>query len=317
MNRPIGARSRRCSRRSASRDAATDRRVAQIVADVRRKGDRALLRYARESRRPDGPDRDLADEMQTAAATVPQSVRAGDPRRGAQHPRGREASGAARVACRASRAGVTVEQRVIPLDRVGCYVPGGRYPLPSSLLMTAIPAVAAGVARRRRGVPAAGAGRHGGGARSRRLAALPDRRRARDCRAGLRHRDRCRAWTRSSGPAIAGWRRPRRSSPPTAASTSTPARREILIVVDHGPGRLDRCRSDRTGRARSRCARGAHHAQPRARRRVAREVDGPNARRRPGRASLAAHGGIIVTRVAGRSDRARQRRRARTPGRRR
>ena len=34
---------------------------------------------------------------------------------------------------------------MIPLDRVGCYVPGGRYPLPSSLLMTAIPAIAAGV----------------------------------------------------------------------------------------------------------------------------------------------------------------------------
>src|SRR4029079_14968779 len=41
--------------------------------------------------------------------------------------------------------GVRVEQRVVPLDRVGCYVPGGRYPLPSSLLMTAIPAVTAGV----------------------------------------------------------------------------------------------------------------------------------------------------------------------------
>ena len=41
--------------------------------------------------------------------------------------------------------GVTVEQRIIPLDRVGCYVPGGRYPLPSSVLMTAIPAAAAGV----------------------------------------------------------------------------------------------------------------------------------------------------------------------------
>jgi histidinol dehydrogenase len=41
--------------------------------------------------------------------------------------------------------GVTVEQRVIPLDRVGCYVPGGRYPLPSTLLMTAIPAATAGV----------------------------------------------------------------------------------------------------------------------------------------------------------------------------
>jgi histidinol dehydrogenase len=41
--------------------------------------------------------------------------------------------------------GVTVEQRIVPLDRVGCYVPAGRYPLPSSLLMTAIPAGAAGV----------------------------------------------------------------------------------------------------------------------------------------------------------------------------
>jgi histidinol dehydrogenase len=41
--------------------------------------------------------------------------------------------------------GITVEQRVVPLDRVGCYVPAGRYPLPSSLLMTAIPARIAGV----------------------------------------------------------------------------------------------------------------------------------------------------------------------------
>ena len=41
--------------------------------------------------------------------------------------------------------GISVEQRVIPLARVGCYVPAGRYPLPSSLLMTAIPARAAGV----------------------------------------------------------------------------------------------------------------------------------------------------------------------------
>ena len=41
--------------------------------------------------------------------------------------------------------GVRIEQRVTPLDRVGCYVPGGRHPLPSSLLMTAIPARVAGV----------------------------------------------------------------------------------------------------------------------------------------------------------------------------
>src|SRR4029077_10829057 len=41
--------------------------------------------------------------------------------------------------------GVLVDQRVEPLARVGCYVPGGRFPLPSSLLMTAIPARVAGV----------------------------------------------------------------------------------------------------------------------------------------------------------------------------
>jgi histidinol dehydrogenase len=41
--------------------------------------------------------------------------------------------------------GVLVEQRVEPLARVGCYVPGGRFPLPSSLLMTAVPARVAGV----------------------------------------------------------------------------------------------------------------------------------------------------------------------------
>jgi len=41
--------------------------------------------------------------------------------------------------------GVRIRQRVLPLDRVGCYVPAGRYPLPSSLLMTAIPARVAGV----------------------------------------------------------------------------------------------------------------------------------------------------------------------------
>lgn len=43
--------------------------------------------------------------------------------------------------------GISVGQRVRPLDAVGCYVPGGRYPLPSTLLMTVIPAQVAGVQR--------------------------------------------------------------------------------------------------------------------------------------------------------------------------
>ncbi len=42
--------------------------------------------------------------------------------------------------------GVFAGQRIVPVDRVACYVPGGRYPLPSTVLMTVIPALAAGVA---------------------------------------------------------------------------------------------------------------------------------------------------------------------------
>src|SRR5260370_4491849 len=43
--------------------------------------------------------------------------------------------------------GIKVGQIIRPLEAVGCYVPGGRYPLPSSLLMTVIPAQVAGVKR--------------------------------------------------------------------------------------------------------------------------------------------------------------------------
>jgi len=127
-----------------ARDITTDRRVAAIVEAVRRDGDRALLRYARKFDKLDAPIEISPDEMRAGAATVPRAVRtairaaARNIRMVArrQVPRGWRA----RVA-----AGVSVEQRIVPLDRVGCYVPGGRYPLPSSLLMTAIPADAAGV----------------------------------------------------------------------------------------------------------------------------------------------------------------------------
>ena len=127
-----------------ARDAATERRVARIVADVRRDGDRALLRYARQLDRLDGPVEITEAAMRADAARVPRAVRqavreaARNIRRVAsrQVPRGWRT----RV-----EPGVTVEQRVVPLDRVGCYVPGGRYPLPSSLLMAAIPASVAGV----------------------------------------------------------------------------------------------------------------------------------------------------------------------------
>jgi histidinol dehydrogenase len=117
------------------RDAATDRRVAAIVNDVRQGGDAALRRYARKFDGLDGPIEITAAEMRRAAATVPRDVR-GAIRDAARNIR----TVAKRQVPKGWRAqvapGVSVEQRIVPLDRVGCYVPGGRYPLPSSLLMT-------------------------------------------------------------------------------------------------------------------------------------------------------------------------------------
>ena len=128
----------------AARDRSLQRRVRQIVDAVRTGGDRALRRFARRFDRLDAPIEVGADEMTAAAAQTPLDVRRAI-RQAARN--------IARVAFRqiprhvdiAVAAGVSIEQRVEPLARVGCYVPGGRFPLPSSLLMTAVPARVAGV----------------------------------------------------------------------------------------------------------------------------------------------------------------------------
>jgi histidinol dehydrogenase len=130
--------------RHESADRAFERRVATIVERVRQRGDRALLDFAK---RFDGaaPPLDIShDEMERAAASIPSGVRTAIKK---------AANNIARVAFRQIpkhwdvevTPGVVVEQRVEPLVRVGCYVPGGRFPLPSSLLMTAVPARVAGV----------------------------------------------------------------------------------------------------------------------------------------------------------------------------
>jgi histidinol dehydrogenase len=130
--------------RQPSQDQAVRRRVAAIVSAVRKGGDAALRRYVRRFDGFDGPFEVAPAEMRQAARGVPADVRralraaAANIRRvaGRQRPR----TIRIRVA-----PGLTVTERVVPLDRVGCYVPAGRHPLPSSLLMTAIPARAAGV----------------------------------------------------------------------------------------------------------------------------------------------------------------------------
>ncbi len=130
--------------RPPRRDAAVERRVARIVANVRRRGDAALLEYARRLDRLEGPLEVPRSAIVGAARLVPAPVRE------AIALAGRHIAAVAKRQVPTSwtlspAPGVTITQRVTPLERIGCYVPGGRYPLPSSLLMTAIPARVAGV----------------------------------------------------------------------------------------------------------------------------------------------------------------------------
>lgn len=126
------------------RDRATETQARSIVATVQRGGDRALKRFAKTLDDVTGRLDVPRSRWQAEARRVPDDVRAAI-RRAARHIR-RVARRQVPKGWRETVApGISVEQRVIPLSRVGCYVPAGRYPLPSSLLMTAIPARAAGV----------------------------------------------------------------------------------------------------------------------------------------------------------------------------
>ncbi|MCC6987852.1 MAG: histidinol dehydrogenase [Acidobacteria bacterium] len=129
---------------SVIRDQATEKKAATIVEHVRNGGDEALKAYAKALDGWGGPLEVPRKQIEAGAKKAPKAIRAALAR----------AADAIRDVASAQRPkewrirvapGVSVEQRVIPLERVGCYVPGGRYPLPSSLLMTAIPARVAGV----------------------------------------------------------------------------------------------------------------------------------------------------------------------------
>jgi histidinol dehydrogenase len=132
--------------RGALGTARVEPRVRRIVEKVRRDGDLALRRYAErlDGLRPGQPLRVTEREIREAWNAAPRSFRAAL----------QEAAASIRRFCewqrpvewtRSSRPGIRVGQLVRPLESVGCYVPGGRYPLPSTLLMTVIPAQVAGV----------------------------------------------------------------------------------------------------------------------------------------------------------------------------
>ena len=119
-------------------------RVARIVDDVRCRGDAAVIEYARQFDTLTQPVEVTADEIDAAVKRVPRDVRQAIALASTNIRRVARRQLPAPWSLRPST-GVRISQRVVPLDRVGCYVPGGRYPLPSSLLMTATPATVAGV----------------------------------------------------------------------------------------------------------------------------------------------------------------------------
>ncbi len=120
----------------------------RIVQGVREGGDAALRRYARrfDHMSPQSPLRIAADEIQNAWTSIPDDLQralkvAGrNIRAFAERQRSREWDFS-------PVPGLTVGQRIRTICSVGCYVPSGRYPLPSTLLMTVIPAQVAGVER--------------------------------------------------------------------------------------------------------------------------------------------------------------------------
>jgi histidinol dehydrogenase len=133
-------------RRGASDLAEVEPAVRRIVSNVRRNGDCALRRYAT---RWDGlgkhesvrvAEDDLREAWQKTPPALQDAIRqaAGNIRRFCEWQKPEEWR-------REIQPGVCVGQLVRPLESVGCYVPGGRYPLPSTLLMTVIPAQVAGV----------------------------------------------------------------------------------------------------------------------------------------------------------------------------
>ena len=136
---------------SADTDAAIESRVAEIVDDVRRRGDAAVLEA---TARFDGVHAHTAAALEIGAAELAAALDAITPsqrnalqaaaaRIEAYHRRQLDAGG--RSWSYRDADGSLLGQKVTPLDRVGIYVPGGKAAYPSSVLMNAIPARVAGV----------------------------------------------------------------------------------------------------------------------------------------------------------------------------
>ncbi|SEM32576.1 histidinol dehydrogenase/sulfopropanediol 3-dehydrogenase [Roseovarius azorensis] len=135
------------SRNAVSDNAAVEQTVAEILSAVHEKGDAAVREYSRKFDQSDIAIFEVSkDERHAALAALdPQSC--ADTQFAIDNVRAfAEAQFATMLPLEVETLpGVHMGHRVIPIERVGCYVPGGRYPLLSAPVMTIVPAKVAGV----------------------------------------------------------------------------------------------------------------------------------------------------------------------------
>jgi histidinol dehydrogenase len=119
--------------------------VRPILDDVRKRGDRALLEYARrfdglERRSVRVPPKELIDAAAALSTDFRKAVKTAS-----ANIRGFAAMQMPAAQIRQITPGLRLGQIIRPLDSVAAYIPGGRYPLPSTVMMTVVPAQVAGV----------------------------------------------------------------------------------------------------------------------------------------------------------------------------
>jgi histidinol dehydrogenase len=136
---------------SADTDAAIEQRVADILADVQKRDDAAVLEYTQRFDGLQAADMKALEitqgQLQAALDSLPavqrEALQAAAARVRQYHEAQKKASGESWSY--RDEDGTLLGQKVTPLDRVGIYVPGGKAAYPSSVLMNAIPAHVAGV----------------------------------------------------------------------------------------------------------------------------------------------------------------------------
>jgi len=131
----------------AARDVEAERVAAEIVADVRKRGDKALCEW---TKKLDGIDL-IAEGVWIGEKEIRSARRAADKElvQAIEH----AVRNVRRVAQQQlpkawsieTDRGVRISQRVEPIERIGCYIPGGSFALVSTLIMTVVPAQVAGV----------------------------------------------------------------------------------------------------------------------------------------------------------------------------